>query len=68
MPTGILGPSGSGKTTLLNALKETLPDDCAVLVAQQADELTTMFHPDMMFLHSLIFISSSREYLLCAMQ
>jgi pilus assembly protein CpaF len=24
-----------------------------VLVAQQADELTTRFHPDMMFLHSL---------------
>ena len=24
-----------------------------MLVAQQADELTTMFHPDMMFLHSL---------------
>ena len=25
----------------------------AILVAQQADELTTLFHPDMMFLHSL---------------
>ena len=25
----------------------------AVLVAQQADELTTKWHPDMMFLHSL---------------
>lgn len=25
----------------------------AILVAQQADELTTMYHPDMMFLHSL---------------
>ena len=47
------GGNSSGKTTLLNALKETLPDDMAVLVAQQADELTTMFHPDMMFLHSL---------------
>lgn len=51
--TLICGGNSSGKTTLLNALKETLPDDCAVLVAQQADELTTMFHPDMMFLHSL---------------
>lgn len=51
--TLICGGNSSGKTTLLNALKETLPDNCAVLVAQQADELTTMYHPDMMFLHSL---------------
>lgn len=51
--TLICGGNSSGKTTLLNALKETLPDNVAVLVAQQADELTTMFHPDMMFLHSL---------------
>lgn len=51
--TLICGGNSSGKTTLLNALKETLPDDCAVLVAQQADELTTKMHPDMMFLHSL---------------
>lgn len=51
--TLICGGNSSGKTTILNALKETLPDDCAVLVAQQADELTTRFHPDMMFLHSL---------------
>ncbi len=51
--TLISGGNSSGKTTLLNALKETLPDDVAVLVTQQADELTTRFHPDMMFLHSL---------------
>lgn len=51
--TLICGGNSSGKTTLLNALKETLPDNMAVLVAQQADELTTRFHPDMMFLHSL---------------
>lgn len=51
--TIICGGNSSGKTTLLNALKETLPDDVAVLVIQQADELTTMAHPDMMFLHSL---------------
>lgn len=51
--TLICGGNSSGKTTLLNALKETLPDDMAVLVTQQADELTTRFHPDMMFLHSL---------------
>ena len=51
--TLICGGNSSGKTTLLNALKETLPDDMAVLVTQQADELTTLYHPDMMFLHSL---------------
>lgn len=51
--TLICGGNSSGKTTLLNALKETLPDDMAVLVTQQADELTTRFHPDMMFLHSI---------------
>lgn len=51
--TLICGGNSSGKTTLLNALKETLPDNMAVLITQQADELTTRFHPDMMFLHSL---------------
>lgn len=51
--TLICGGNSSGKTTLLNALKETLPDDVAILVTQQADELTTRFHPDTMFLHSL---------------
>lgn len=51
--TLICGGNSSGKTTLLNALKETLPDDMAVLVAQQADELTSKYHPDMMFMHSL---------------
>lgn len=51
--TLICGGNSSGKTTLLNALKETIPDDMAVLVVQQADELTTKAHPDTMFLHSL---------------
>lgn len=51
--TLICGGNSSGKTTLLNALKETLPDDVAILITQQADELTTKGHPDMMFLHSL---------------
>ena len=51
--TLICGGNSSGKTTMLNALKETLPNDVAVLVTQQADELTTKYHPDMMFLHSL---------------
>lgn len=55
----ISGGNSSGKTTLLNALKETIPDNCAVLVAQQADELTTRFHPDMMFLHSVPGTSES---------
>ena len=32
----------------------------AVLVIQQADELTTRFHPDMMFLHSLPGTGESR--------
>lgn len=49
--TLICGGNASGKTTLLNALKETLPDDMAVLVMQQTDELTATFHPDMMFVH-----------------
>ncbi|MCM1185183.1 MAG: Flp pilus assembly complex ATPase component TadA [Lachnoclostridium sp.] len=58
--TLICGGNSSGKTTLLNALKETLPDDMAILVAQQADELTTRFHPDMMFLHSLPNVAESQ--------
>lgn len=58
--TIICGGNSSGKTTLLNALKETLPDDMAVLVTQQADELTTLYHPDMMFLHSLPGSTESR--------
>ncbi len=51
--TLICGGNSSGKTTLLNALKETLPEDMAVLVSQQADELTSKWHRDMMFMHSL---------------
>lgn len=51
--TLICGGNSSGKTTLLNALKETIPNNISVLISQQADELTTRFHPDMMFMHSL---------------
>ena len=51
--TLICGGNSSGKTTLLNALKETLPDDMAVLISQQADELRNKLHPDTMLLHSL---------------
>ena len=57
--TIICGGNSSGKTTILNALKETLPDDISVLVAQQADELTTKTHPDMTFMHSLPGTSES---------
>ncbi len=58
--TLICGGNSSGKTTLLNALKETLPYDISVLVTQQADELTTKLHPDMMFMHSLPETSESK--------
>lgn len=51
--TIVCGGNSSGKTTILNALKETLPHDVSVLVAQQADELTTKSHPDITFMHSL---------------
>ena len=51
--TLICGGNSSGKTTILNALKEEIPHDVSVLIAQQADELTTKTHPDMMFMHSL---------------
>lgn len=47
--TLICGGNSDGKTTLLNALKETLPEDMSVMVVQQADELTTKRHPDMIF-------------------
>ena len=60
--TLICGGNSSGKTTLLNALKETLPDDMAILITQQADELTTRFHPDTMFLHSLPATTESRVH------
>lgn len=51
--TIICGSNSSGKTTILNALKEELQEDVAVLIVQQADELTTKSHPDMIFMHSL---------------
>ena len=49
----ICGANSSGKTSLLNALKEEIPSDKSVLVIQQAEELTTKNHPDMIFLHSV---------------
>lgn len=47
------GAISSGKTTLLNALKEEIPHNKSVLVIQQAEELSTKSHPDMIFLHSV---------------
>ncbi len=58
--TLICGGNSSGKTTILNALKETIPEDRSVLITQQADELTTKGHPDMMFLHSLPGMAESQ--------
>lgn len=57
--TLICGGNSSGKTTILNALKETLPEDYAVLISQQADELRNKTHPDTMFMHSLPRTSES---------
>ncbi len=48
----VCGANASGKTTFLNALKEEIAPDKSVLVIQQAEELTTKSHPDMLFLHS----------------
>ena len=57
--TIVCGGNSSGKTTILNALKETIPHDVSVLIAQQADELTTKTHPDITFMHSLPSSSES---------
>lgn len=51
--TLICGGNSAGKTTILNALKESLPKNVRVMVAQQADELTTKSKRDMMFMHSI---------------
>lgn len=51
--TLICGGNSAGKTTILNALKEGLPDNMRVMVVQQADEITTEKHADMMFMHSI---------------
>ena len=55
----ICGGNSQGKSTLLNALKETIDHDKAVLVVQQADELSTNTHPDMLFLHEVPATSES---------
>lgn len=49
----ICGAMSSGKTTFLNALKERIPRDKSVVVIQQAEELASKNHPDMIMLHSI---------------
>lgn len=56
--TLICGGNSSGKTTILKALIESLPIDYSILIAQQADEISTKRHPDVFLLHSL---SASNE-------
>lgn len=51
--TLVCGGNSSGKTTIIKALVESLPLDYSILVAQQADEISTKRHPDVFFLHSL---------------
>ncbi len=55
----ICGGDSAGKTTMLNALKETIPHTKAVCVCQQAIELSTKRHPDMVFVHSLASTAES---------
>lgn len=43
------GKGASGKTTLMNALIDEIPKDSSCLVIQEAEELFTNIHPDMMF-------------------
>ncbi|MDU4325589.1 MAG: ATPase, T2SS/T4P/T4SS family [Clostridium celatum] len=43
------GKGGSGKTTLMNALLDEIPHDKSGLVIQEAEELFSNTHPDMMF-------------------
>jgi pilus assembly protein CpaF len=45
----VTGKGASGKTTLMNALIDRIPEDCSCLVIQEAEELFTYKHPDMMF-------------------
>ncbi|QLY81489.1 ATPase, T2SS/T4P/T4SS family [Clostridium intestinale] len=43
------GKGASGKTTLMNALLDEIPYNNSCLVIQEAEELFTYKHPDMMF-------------------
>lgn len=43
------GKGGSGKTTLMNALLDEIPHNKSGLVIQEAEELFSNTHPDMMF-------------------
>lgn len=43
------GKGASGKTTLMNAMLEEIPHDKSSLVIQEAEELFTVSHPDIVF-------------------
>ena len=43
------GKGASGKTTLMNALIDEIPKNASCLVIQEAEELFTNVHPDMIF-------------------
>lgn len=43
------GKGASGKTTLMNAMLEEIPHDKSSLVIQEAEELFTVNHPDIVF-------------------
>lgn len=45
----VCGKGGSGKTTLMNALIEEIPYDKSGLVLQEAEEIYSNNHPDLMF-------------------
>lgn len=45
----VCGKGGDGKTTLVNALIEEIPYSCSGLVVQEAEELYSNNHPDLMF-------------------
>ncbi len=45
----VTGKGASGKTTLINALIDEIPHDKSALVIQEAEELFSDTHPDMMF-------------------
>lgn len=47
----IAGKGGSGKTTLLNTLLEYIPPQNSAAIFQENEELFTLEHPDMMFMH-----------------
>ncbi len=45
----VCGATGAGKTTLINALLEETPENKAVIVLQESEELFCNTHPEMIF-------------------